>query len=90
MHRIVTIRHWFPIITACPVNHLPDFVYASVTFEGDDLHELYAVRRRMRKVLSWRKVFMETLAADLANEFPDATKVSITLAFNRHVVTIVR
>ena len=77
-------------MTFCPVNHLPDLVYASVTFEGDEVNELYAVRKRIRKLLSGRKVFMESLADDLANEFPTATTVSVRLMFDRHVVHVDR
>lgn len=88
-HQVVTIRHWMPIMTFCPVNHLPDFVYCSVTFEGDEVNELYAVRKKMRKVISGRKAFMETLARDLAEAFPKASIATVTLMFNRHEVTII-
>ena len=88
MFRSVTIRHWLPIVTVCPVNHLPDLVYASVTFDGHGLNELYAVRKRIRKTISWRKAYMEDLAAALAIEFPDAAEISVRLAFNRHVVKL--
>lgn len=87
-HRTVIVRHWFPILTFCPVNGLPDLIYASVTFEDNLDHELYAIRRRIRKLLSGRKRFMEDLADDLAREFPEATTVSIRLAFDRHVVHV--
>lgn len=86
--RTVVIRHWFPIMTFCPVNHLPDFVYASVEFDGDEVNELYAVRKKMRKLLSGRKAFMETLAEDLANAFPNATHVTVRLMFDRHEVHV--
>lgn len=88
-HQVVTIRHWLPIMTFCPVNHLPDFVYCSVTFEGDAVNELYAVRKRMRQVVSGQKAFMETLARDLARAFPTASIATVTLMFNRHEVTII-
>lgn len=88
--RTVTIRHWFPILTFCPVNHLPDLVYASVTFAGSDDKELYAVRKEIRERLSHRKCFMEELAKDLYLTFPTAIEVTIRLAFNRHEVRITR
>lgn len=84
----VTIHHWLPILTFCPVNHLPDLIYASVTFDDDKTHELYAVRRAMRGMIKHRKQFMESLAQDLSVAFPDAVQVRISLAFNRHVVII--
>ena len=32
----IVVRHWLPIITFCPVNHLPDLVYVSVEFKVTD------------------------------------------------------
>ena len=85
----IAIRHWLPIVTVCPVNSLPDLIYATVTFEIEDNvdpPELYSVRRRVRQLLSWRKCFMESLADYLFIAFPEAHQVEIRLAFNRHVV----
>jgi hypothetical protein len=50
--------------------------------------ELYAVRKRLRKLLAWRRMYMEDLAAKVAYNFPQASEVTVRLAFNRHVVTI--
>lgn len=86
--RQVTVRHWLPIMTWCPVSNMPDLVYASVTWFDNKDHELYAVRRRIRKLLAGRKCFMEELAVDLAKEFPDAHQVTVSLAFNRHYVAV--
>jgi hypothetical protein len=86
---LVRIRHWLPIITFCPVNHLPDFVYVEVVFE-DEFVELYQLRKDVRKLLSGRKEYMENLAVAVAEEFPAATEVTIRLLFNRHVVTVRR
>jgi hypothetical protein len=85
---MVTIRHWLPIMTFCPVNHLPDLVYCSVTFNDNEVHELYEVRRRIRRLISGRKEFMETLADDLAKAFPHALCVSVRLMFNRHEIVV--
>lgn len=89
MARSVTISHWLPILTRCPVNGLPDALYVSVTFKGYQLHELYAVRRRMRKALQWKKIYMEDAADEVLLAFPDAAVVRVSLATGRHVVTIV-
>ena len=86
---VVTIRHWLPILTFCPVNNMPDLIYAALSFtvsEGEQAPELYAVRKKVRKLLSGRKMFMEDCALVLAAEFPNATMITIQLAFNRHLV----
>lgn len=86
-NEVVTIRHWLPILTFCPVNNLPDLLYVSVTFDDGLLHELYDVRKRMKKILSMQNMFMEVCAQKIAEEFPDASEVTVRLAFSRHVVT---
>lgn len=83
----VIIRHWLPILTFCPVNNLPDLIYVSVLFEGKFV-ELYEARRKIRKLVSGRRMFMEDIASKIAHNFPDATEVTVRLAFNRHVVTV--
>ena len=85
----VTIRHWLPILTFCPVNKLPDLLYVSITFE-DEFVELYAVRKAIRKMLSMKCKFMENIAHDIILEYPSATSVTVALAFGRHVVTMER
>ena len=87
----VTIRHWLPILTFCPVNKRPDLIYVSLYFELDDefpFVELYAVRKAVRRLLSGKTIFMEDAAAEVAAEFPRASRVEVRLAFNRHVVTL--
>lgn len=84
MANIVSITHWFPIITICPVTKLPDFLYATVTFDDDKFHELYEVRKRIKKVSAWRYCFMEDVASSLRKEFPDASEIKVTLLTGRH------
>jgi hypothetical protein len=89
-HRNVIVRHWLPILTWCPVNHLPDLIYVSVIFTDDKDHELYAVRRQIRRIVRGRKRFMEDLAEDVLTAIPDAEAVTVRLAFDRHNVTVYR
>lgn len=84
---IVTFRHWLPIITFCPVNNLPDLIYITVEFQ-DTFHELYQLRKDIRKAVMWKKMFMEDVAEIIAIMFPSAYTVEVRLAFNRHVVTV--
>ena len=84
--RSTVIRHWLPIITFCPVNGLPDVIYISVEFT--EFTELYAVRKKIRKATMWRKAFMETIAEDVCKMFPESSKITVQLAFGRHVVKI--
>src|SRR5438045_3316314 len=86
----VTIRHWLPIITFCPVNNLPDLLYISVNFSGSEIPELYAVRKAIRKRLMWGRFFMEDAAVIVAEMYQEASSVQVRLAFNRHVVNIKR
>jgi hypothetical protein len=85
----ISISHWLPIITFCPVNRLPDFVYVTVTFENH-FEELYAIRKRIRKTISGQKAFMEDLTYKLSLEFPEAVEIELALVTRRHVVTIRR
>lgn len=84
----VTIRHWLPILTFCPVNNLPDLIYVSLTFKNGKFVELYEARKKIRKLVSGRRMFMEDIASKLAYNFPDADEVTVRLAFDRHVVTL--
>ena len=84
--RSTVIRHWLPIITFCPVNGLPDVIYISVEFT--EFTELNAVRKKIRKATMWRKAFMETIAEDVRKMFPESSKITVQLAFGRHVVKI--
>jgi hypothetical protein len=88
-HR-TTIRHWLPIVTFCPVNNLPDLIYVSVDFDDEGLErqfvELYAIRKRIRKLVSWKKMFMEDVADLLFRELVGCSSVTVTLFLNRHIV----
>ena len=81
----VTIRHWFPVVTFCPVNNLPDLIYISVCFRADKFVELYAIRRAFRKY-NFKRMFMEDIAKNVLKEFYDCKYVEVRLAFNRHIV----
>lgn len=87
--RVVTHRHWLPIITFCPVNNLPDLIYVTVVFQ-DKFVELYKLRKDIRRAVSMRKMFMEDIAELISGMYPSAVKVEVRLAFNRHVVTVSR
>lgn len=83
---LTEITHWFPIVTRCPVNGLPDPLFVSITF--GDFAELYAVRKALRRAFSGKKMFMEDVAKEVARMYPDAKMVRVRLWFNRHIVTI--
>jgi len=86
---VVTIRHWVPIITFCPHNNLPDFIYISLIYK-DKFRELYSIRKRIRSLISGRKLFMEDIAKEVSSEFTGADSVEVRLLFNRHIVKIQR
>lgn len=95
--RHVSVRHWLPILTICPVNNLPDLIYVTVDFIHDaydvdpevefPLYELYGVRKQIRQLASGKKMFMEDIAALLYKEIKGASSVTVTLLFGRHAVT---
>lgn len=86
VYRTVIIRHWWPIITFCPVNKLPDLIYVSLVFEGASFIELYQARKELRKLLQGMTIFMEGAAELILKHFPGASEVTVRLLFNRHVV----
>ena len=85
--RKVSIRHWLPIVTFCPVNNLPDLIYIEVEFRGDQFAELYTVRKKVRQIASMKKKFMEDICDEVFMAFPECSSVTVTLALGRHVVT---
>lgn len=89
VHSAVTVRHWLPIVTFCPVNKLPDLIYISVTFENQ-FQELYAVRRKVRELSAWKLRFMEDIANDVFTAFPTCSEVRLELMLGRHVVNLKR
>ena len=90
MARIVTFRHWFPRITICPVNNLPDLIYASVQFQAG-FRDLYEVRKIIaRYIPHFKRGYMEDFASSLFEAFPSAVAVEVRLAFNRHIIRITR
>jgi hypothetical protein len=78
------VTHWLPIVTFCPVNNLPDLIYIQCTFPG--FEELYAVRKKIRKIIQWRKLYMETVCEEIQKAFPHAIAVEVSLLFGRHTV----
>ena len=84
--RRLTVRHWLPIVTICPVNNLPDLIYVSVEFST--FVELYKARKMIRKCASWKRMYMEDIAEAISELFPQAESVTVRLAFNRHVVRL--
>lgn len=79
-------RHWLPRLTICPVNGLPDLIYCTVAIDNSH-HDLYVVRKKVASIVPFRrKAYMEDIAQDLVEAFPEATYVEVRLAFNRHIV----
>jgi hypothetical protein len=86
-----SISHWWPVVTFCPVNKLPDFLYFTVTFKGEtatDIPELYKVRKSIRNAVQWRTMFMEDVAEEVFRCFKTAVKVEVRLLTGRHIVSI--
>ncbi len=77
------ITHWLPILTFCPVNKLPDLIYVELEFHR--FAELYAVRKKVRKLLQGKTIFMEDAAKLVLEAFP-VERVTVRLMFNKHIV----
>lgn len=85
---VVTYTHWLPIVTFCPKNNLPDFIYIRVKFKDAQFNDLYEVRRKIKKAVQWKRMYMEEVAAEIVNEFPDAIEIVVKLIFNKHYIAI--
>jgi len=83
------ITHWFPFVTFCPVNSLPDFIFIEITFDNTFV-ELYAVRKNLRRLVQGKKIFMEDVLSLVAEHYSTASSITVRLAFNKHVVTLER
>lgn len=85
----VTLTHWFPILTRCPVTGFYDPIFVEVTFVNEFV-ELHEFRTNLKKLLWNRVIFMEDAAKLVFEKFPDAKNVRVRLAFSKHIVEIVR
>lgn len=90
MSSTVTISHWLPVVTFCPVNNLPDLIHVYVTHPAKDFHELYAVRREIKRLFNLRRMFMEDVAKEALQHFDFATKVEVVLMTGRHRIALER
>lgn len=82
----VWITHWFPILTFCPYNGLPDFVFVTVKFH--QFRELYAVRKKIKELIQFQTLYMEDVARIVKLTYTDALEVEVRLMFSKHVVRI--
>jgi hypothetical protein len=87
MDHHVTITHWFPVITFCPINGLPDFIFVECVFINKPFMELYNVRKIIRRTLQGKKLFMEE-CAELVHQNLKCDETTIRLIFNKHTVSI--
>jgi len=85
---LLSITHWFPIITKCPENDLPDFLFATVEFKGWE--ELYEIRKEMKRDFFMKRIYMEDVAQKIFERFPQASACEVRLAFNKHKVRLTR
>lgn len=85
----VQFRHWLPLITFCPVNGLPDFIYVTVTYI-DNPDEIYDVKEVLRKTIMWKKAYMKDITQTILNNFPQAHSVTVRSMFNRQAVHVRR
>ena len=46
------------------------------------------VQAKIRKFAMWKKMYMEGIAEEVRLMFPEASKITVQLAFGRHVVKI--
>ena len=86
MDQFIRISHWLPIVTFCPVNGVPNFLYITVVFKNQ-FRELYSVRKEFKR-FQFSKCFMEDIADDLTKIFPDAVQVTVRLVTGRHIVIV--
>lgn len=84
------IRTWLPIITRCPLSVIPDFIYVELHCQG--FVELYAARKKIRKLVSGKRMFMEDIAKMVLREMPETSveMVTVRLMFGVHRVTAYR
>ena len=66
---------WLPIVTRCPVNGLPDVLWAEVSTSS--MIDLYVVRERCFGGLFMRKIFMEDVANEVLKRAPDRSDARI-------------
>lgn len=82
------ISHWFPIITRCPLSVWPDFI--KITLLTTQFIELYEARRRMRQLVSGKRMFMEDIAKMVLQQFPEADACTVKLWMGPHSTTVYR
>ncbi|MGV8172201.1 MAG: hypothetical protein ACP5OA_05930 [Candidatus Woesearchaeota archaeon] len=83
----VVIKHWFPIITICPVTRLPDLNYIRLETSGKATIEIGSWREEIFKH-RFEKIFLEDLIFELSKTIPKGITYNIhgKVIFSRHEV----
>lgn len=82
MKTYTIISTLLPFITICPVTKLPELLYVEIEFP--EFMEIYETRNRIAQCVKQKRYgFQEETAQRLAEEFPNATKVSTHYAFSK-------
>jgi hypothetical protein len=85
----IQLSHHLPIMTRCPLSRLPDFIYVTLHI-NDEFVELYEARKRIRKLISGKRMFMEDIATMVLDGFPEVEMVQVRLMGGAHVVSATR
>lgn len=96
--RTVIVRHWWPIVTFCPFNGMPDFLWVSVQMltvspdyystAREEVIDLRIIRRKVRAAIGWKKISMEDACRKAAQALPGmfVQMVVVRMLASRHVV----
>lgn len=77
------VSHWLPFIIFHPTKRIPQIIYVEITFEGE-FAELSTVIKRLRKLINFRKVYLQDLVDDILSTFSRVKKVSISVPLHRN------
>ncbi len=89
----ITVKHWLPFLTVCPVTHLYEWIWVEADFTG--FVELFKIRKRIKSnITANRERFMEEIARDVFTDLEaqgwPVCAVRVKLFCNKHIVEIIK
>jgi NADPH-dependent 7-cyano-7-deazaguanine reductase QueF len=89
---VCTYKHWVPLVTICPVNHLPDFGF--ITIQSKKMIEIYALRHIIHS-FAFRTMYMEDIVIGIRDELCKKYKlesfqftITYSLLFNKIIIKL--
>lgn len=78
-----TVSHWLPFIVFHPTKRIPSLIYIEITFV-DEFAELSTVIKRLRKLINFRRAYLQDLVEDILSTFSRVKRITISTPLHRN------